>query len=101
MLPFVRDRVLQVLEGRVESVVRGLRRLGASRGLRGSKLKTLRRVCAVTVHFVRKEVRPTARNVAGLVFAQTQGVNGGMAGLVLVPTIGTLAPIAGAATCRP
>jgi hypothetical protein len=46
VLPFVRDRVLQVLEGRVESVVRGLRRLGASRGLRGSKLKTLRRVCA-------------------------------------------------------
>jgi len=43
--PFVRQRVLRVLEGKVESVVRGLRRLGVQRKLKGSKKKTLARVC--------------------------------------------------------
>jgi hypothetical protein len=45
VVPFVRQRVQQVLEGKVESVIRGLRRLGAHRHLQGSKKKTLQRVC--------------------------------------------------------
>ena len=43
--PFVRARVQQVLKGKVESVIRGLRRLGAHRQLSGNKKKTLRRLC--------------------------------------------------------
>jgi hypothetical protein len=45
VVPFVRQRVLQVLQGKVESVIRGLRRLGAQRNLKGSKKQTLQRVC--------------------------------------------------------
>jgi hypothetical protein len=45
VVPFVRARVQQVLEGKVESVVRSLRRLGAQRHLKGSKKKTLATVC--------------------------------------------------------
>jgi len=45
VVPFVRQRVLQVLKGQVEAVVRSFRRLGAARKLKGSKKKTLARVC--------------------------------------------------------
>jgi hypothetical protein len=45
VLPFVRQRVLQVLEGKVESVVRTLCRLSASRGLTAGKKQALRRIC--------------------------------------------------------
>jgi hypothetical protein len=46
VVPFVRARVLQVLQGKVESVIRGLRRLGAHHKITGSKKKTLQRICA-------------------------------------------------------
>jgi hypothetical protein len=45
VVPFVRERVKLVLEGKVESVIRGLRRLGAHRQISGTKKKTLRRLC--------------------------------------------------------
>jgi hypothetical protein len=45
VLPCVRQRVSQVLQGRVETVIRGLRRLARQHGLSGSKKNTLRRIC--------------------------------------------------------
>jgi hypothetical protein len=45
VVPFVRDRVQLVLQGKVESVIRGLRRLGSHRGISSNKKKTLRRLC--------------------------------------------------------
>jgi hypothetical protein len=42
---FVRERVLRVLRGEVKGVVRGLRRLGTTRGLAGKKKKDLAKVC--------------------------------------------------------
>lgn len=42
---FVRQRVRQVLHGRVDSVVRGLRRLGSLRRLSSSKKETLATIC--------------------------------------------------------
>ena len=38
-------RVTQVLEGKVEAVIRGVRRLGARRGLKGAKKQALDRLC--------------------------------------------------------
>jgi len=46
VLPFVRQRVTQVLEGKVETVIRTLRRLGKDRGLRGAQKKSLSRICS-------------------------------------------------------
>lgn len=46
VLPFVRQRVTQVLEGKVVSVIRSCRRLAAQRGLSGGKKKALRRLCS-------------------------------------------------------
>lgn len=46
VLPFVRQRVTQVLEGKVESVIRGLRRLALARKLNGEKKKSMRRLCS-------------------------------------------------------
>jgi len=43
--PFARQRVTHVLEGNVETVVRGLRRLGSARGLRGAPKKALGQRC--------------------------------------------------------
>ncbi len=43
---FARERILRVLRGEVVGVVRGLRRLGTRRGLKGAKQKTLAQVCA-------------------------------------------------------
>jgi hypothetical protein len=45
VLPFVRQRVTQVLEGKVESVIRGLRRLATAAKLSGEKRKSMRRLC--------------------------------------------------------
>ena len=42
---FVRERVMRILCGDVSGVVRGLRWMGTSKGLRGSKRSTLRKIC--------------------------------------------------------
>ncbi len=42
---FVRQRVLQILQGRVSAVVRGLRRMGTTWRLRGQKRTTLATIC--------------------------------------------------------
>jgi hypothetical protein len=46
VLPFVRQRVTQVLEGKVDSVLRTLRRLVAERKLSGAKKKSMSRLCS-------------------------------------------------------
>lgn len=43
---FARERILRVLRGEVAGVVRGLRRMGTERGLKGAKKKTLGQICA-------------------------------------------------------
>ncbi len=43
---FVRGRVLKMLEGQAELVIRGLRQMGTKRKLTGSKKATLTKVCA-------------------------------------------------------
>ena len=43
---FVRERVLKVLQGQGELVIRGLRQMGTKRKLTGSKKATLTKVCA-------------------------------------------------------
>jgi hypothetical protein len=45
VLPFVRQRVTQVLEGKVTTVIRGLRRLAKQRGLSSAKRQALARIC--------------------------------------------------------
>ena len=45
VLPFVRRRVTQVLQGKVETVVRGLRRQAREQRLTGPKKKALGRIC--------------------------------------------------------
>jgi hypothetical protein len=45
LVPFVRQRVTQVLHGKVETVVRGLRRLGKAKKLTAAKKKTLCCLC--------------------------------------------------------
>jgi hypothetical protein len=46
VIPFVRQRLTQVLEGKVATVIRGLRRLAAKRELGGAKKKAIGRICA-------------------------------------------------------
>lgn len=43
---FVRERVLKVLEGKVDLVVRGMREMGTKRGLKGSKKAALTKLCS-------------------------------------------------------
>jgi hypothetical protein len=43
---FVRERVLKMLEGKVDLVIRGLREMGTKRRLTGNKKQTLAKVCA-------------------------------------------------------
>jgi hypothetical protein len=43
---FVRERCLRLLEGGAEGVIRGLREMASKRGLKGTKKKTVRQVCA-------------------------------------------------------
>jgi hypothetical protein len=45
VVPCVRQRVTQVLEGKVATVIRSLRRQGVARGLSGVNKKTLARLC--------------------------------------------------------
>jgi len=45
VVPFVRQRLTQVLQGKVETVVRGLRRLATKQELSVAKRKVLRRIC--------------------------------------------------------
>jgi hypothetical protein len=45
VVPFVRQRVTQVLQGKVETVVRGLRRLAVERKLSSAKKKSLATIC--------------------------------------------------------
>jgi hypothetical protein len=45
VVPFVRQRVTQVLQGKVETVVRGLRRLAKEQKLSAAKKKSLFRIC--------------------------------------------------------
>ena len=42
---FVRQRVLRVLQGKAEGVIRGLREMATKRGLTGNKKKTIREIC--------------------------------------------------------
>jgi len=44
-IAFVRDRVKRVLEGGVRGVVKGLRRMGTTQGLSGTKKKKLKTIC--------------------------------------------------------
>ena len=46
VVPFVRQRVTQVLEGKVESVIRSMRRLAQERELPSAKKKALARICS-------------------------------------------------------
>lgn len=46
VVPFVRQRVTQVLEGKVASVIRSLRRLAKERQLPSAKKKALARICS-------------------------------------------------------
>jgi hypothetical protein len=43
---FARERLLRILQGQSDRVVRGLREMGTKRGLKGAKRKTLNQVCA-------------------------------------------------------
>jgi len=43
---FARERLLRILHGQSQRVVRGLRQMGSKRGLTGAKKKALRKVCA-------------------------------------------------------
>jgi hypothetical protein len=45
VVPLVRQHLTQVLEGKVATVIRSLRRLAAARGLKGTKKKALERIC--------------------------------------------------------
>lgn len=45
VVPFVRHRVTQILEGKVETVIRALRRQALDRKLKGAKKKSLARIC--------------------------------------------------------
>jgi hypothetical protein len=56
VVPCVRQRLTQVLEGKVASVIRSLRRQGAARGLSGVKKKTLARLCSY-LHKNRQRMR--------------------------------------------
>jgi len=56
VLPFVRQRVTQVLEGKVETVIRTLRRLAQERSLPSAKKKALGRICSY-LHKNRQRMR--------------------------------------------
>lgn len=45
VIPWVRPRLTQILEGKVETVIRGIRRQAKDRGLRGSKKPAIDRLC--------------------------------------------------------
>lgn len=45
MESFVRDRLLRILQGEAQGVIRGIRRMATERGLRGQKLKDVTTAC--------------------------------------------------------
>ena len=64
VVPSVRQWVLQVLEGRIETVIRTLRRLGKERGRSAAKKKALARLCSY-LHKNRPRMRYDAYLRAG------------------------------------
>jgi hypothetical protein len=56
VVPFVRQRVTQVLQGKVEPMIRALRRLAVARGLKGAKKRALVRNCGY-MHKNRQRMR--------------------------------------------
>jgi hypothetical protein len=56
VLPCVRARVTQMLEGKVETVIRTMRRLANERGLNAAKRRALRRICSY-LHKNRERMR--------------------------------------------
>ena len=56
VVPFVRQRVTQVLQGKVETVIRGLRRLAKEHKLKSAKKKSLARICGY-LHKNRQRMR--------------------------------------------
>jgi hypothetical protein len=56
VVPFVRQRLTQVLQGKVATVVRGLRRLATAQKLSTAKRKVLRRICRY-LHKNRRRMR--------------------------------------------
>ena len=42
---FVRNRLLRILQGEAQGVIRGIRRMATERGLAGQKLKDVKRAC--------------------------------------------------------
>jgi hypothetical protein len=56
VVPFVRQRVTQVLQGKVETVVRGLRRLAVQHKLTAAKKKSMARICRY-LHKNRRRMR--------------------------------------------
>jgi hypothetical protein len=56
VVPLVRQHLTQALEGKVEAVIRSLRRLAAARGLTGAKKKALARICGY-LHKNRQRMR--------------------------------------------
>jgi hypothetical protein len=56
VVPFVRQRVTQVLQGKVETVIRGLRRLAKEHKLNSAKKKSLARICGY-LHKNRQRMR--------------------------------------------
>ena len=56
VVPFVRQRLTQVLQGKVATVVRGLRRLGSKQKLSAAKRRVLRRICGY-LHKNRRRMR--------------------------------------------
>jgi len=58
VLPFVRQRVTQVLEGKVETVLRTIRRVAQERGLPRAKKQALGRICSSPVSFALTEHKP-------------------------------------------
>ena len=56
LVPLVRQRVTQVLEGKVATVIRALRRVAKERGLSGAKKKALARLCGY-LHKNRQRMR--------------------------------------------
>jgi hypothetical protein len=62
---FARERILRVLQGKVELVVRGLRQMATKRGLCGAKKQTLAKVCAYRITRETNRLYPHRQLVAG------------------------------------
>jgi len=63
-VPCVRQRLTQILEGKVASVIRGLRRQALERGLSAAKKKALSRICR---YFSKNRSRMATTSICGAV----------------------------------